>query len=96
MSNFLLIAGCSFLYVRFLLAGTRCKLTIKATGRIFVGARSKLAFELQNDRKKYFLLTKMYFYLVTFKSIYMMYIENSRSSIEHGGTKTFFHQFLPF
>ena len=47
------------------------KLTIKATERIFVGAQSKQAFELQNDREKYFLLTKkMYFCLITFKSIY--------------------------
>ena len=36
----------------------KTKLTIKATGRIFVGARSKHAFELQHDRQKYFLLTK--------------------------------------
>ena len=54
------------------------KLTIKATGSIFKGTQSKHAFELQNDRKKYSLLTKMYFYLVTSKSIYTMYIENSR------------------
>ena len=42
------------------------KLTIKAMGRIFVGAQSKHLFELQNDKKKYFLLTKKYFYFVTF------------------------------
>ena len=36
----------------------KTKLTIKATGRIFVGPRSKHAFELQHDRKKYFLLTR--------------------------------------
>ena len=29
----------------------KTKLTIKATGRIFVGARSKHAFELRHDRK---------------------------------------------
>ena len=28
------------------------KLTIKATGRVFVGVRSKHAFELQNDKKR--------------------------------------------
>ena len=49
------------------------KLTIKATGRIFGGAWSKHAFELQNERKKYFLLTKTYFYLIldTSKTIYI-------------------------
>ena len=52
------------------------KLTIKATERIFVGARSNHAFELHNDKKKYFLLTKKYPYLVTFKSIYIMYMLN--------------------
>ena len=31
------------------------KLTIKATGRIFAGAWSKHASELQNDKKKFFL-----------------------------------------
>ena len=45
------------------------KLTIKATGRIFVGARCKHASELQNDKKIQSLLTKKYFYLVSFKSI---------------------------
>ena len=45
------------------------KLTIKTTGRIFVGAQSKHAFELQNDKKKYF-------YIVTFRSIYIMYMLN--------------------
>ena len=45
--------------------------TTKATGRIFVGARFKHAFELQKDKKKDFLLTKKYFYLVTVKSLYM-------------------------
>ena len=36
----------------------KTKLTIKATGRIFVDAPSKHAFELQHGRKKYFLLTR--------------------------------------
>ena len=44
------------------------KLTTKATGRIFADARFKHAFELQNDKKKYFLLTKKYFYLITFRA----------------------------
>ena len=44
------------------------KLTFEATGRIFVGAWSKHAPELQNDKKMESLLTMKYFYLVTFRA----------------------------
>ena len=49
---------------------------VKSTGRNFVDVRSKHAFELQNDKNMYFLLTKKYFYLVTLKSIHIMYMLN--------------------
>ena len=73
------------------------KLTIKATGRIFAGARSKHSFELQNDKKKYFLLTKKYFYLVTFGAFtandYLMSInhclDNCSDSVHATLPKTF-------
>ena len=42
------------------------KLTIKATGRIFAGARSKHAYELQNDKKEVFLIDKEVFLLCHF------------------------------
>ena len=42
--------------------------TTKLTGRIFVIAWSKHTSELQNDKKMESLLTKKYFYLVTFRA----------------------------
>ena len=60
------------------------ELTIKATGRIFIGAWFKHAPELQNDKKIASLLTKKYFYLVTFTAFSMVKLKTADDHLMFG------------